>query len=65
MSQHQPASHLLPPASQNRKSLAFSHYQLHAPLPLSSGWGSHSTPTSSSVEETEGSTPILIVLRAG
>lgn len=54
MSQPQPASHLLPPASQNRKSLAFSCYQLHAPLPLSSGWGSHAPPSSSSVDHMEG-----------
>ena len=49
-----PASHLLPPASQNRKALAFSRYQLHAPLPLSLGWGSSSSLPCSSMEDVEG-----------
>lgn len=52
-----PGSHLLPPTSQNRKALAFSRYQLHTPLPLSSGWGSLSSLPCSSGEDVKGAHP--------
>lgn len=65
MSQPQPASHLLPPASQNRKSLAFSRYQLHAHCPCPRD-GALTHPQAAPLWTIwRGSIPVLTVLRAG